>query len=196
VQGQSLNRFVFVSGRPVSFVDPFGLAQSDLERAIDIVKTFMPPIYSDNVEIMFGNTFKWWHPRHWWNYFKGKSINGYTIPGNPVTILIDQNFSQRYFTRSIIDGRLLRVPQLRDLLESVIHEYQHAIDYQNTNRYYYDFLIMNFTYRHTVIYSSSKFFANQFEQYMYLTEAQWEAVKENVIKKHKQMPQACYDTWK
>jgi len=35
-RGQSLNRFAFVEGNPVSFVDPFGLAR------IDVVYTFFP----------------------------------------------------------------------------------------------------------------------------------------------------------
>ena len=175
-------------------MDPFGLAQKDLDRAIDIVKTFLPPIYNDQVETKFGSTFKWWNPRHWWHQWNGSSINGYTIPGEPITILIDNNFSQNYFTRSIIDGRQLRVAQLRDLLEAVIHEYQHAFDYQRYSAQYYDWVIMRLTYRHQIIYTSSNFIANLFEKYMYLTEEQWQIVKENVKKNSKAMTKECYDS--
>jgi RHS repeat-associated protein len=192
-EGQSLNRYVFVSGRPVSLVDPFGLAQKDLNRAIDIVKTFLPPIYNDQVQIKFGNTFKWWNPRHWWIQFRGGSIDGYTIPGSPITILIDQDFSRKYFTWNM-DGSQRRVARLRDLLESVIHEYQHAFDYQRYWSQYYDLVIMNLTYRHRIIYASSNFIANLFEKYMYLTEEEWQAVKENVNKKSNQMTKDCYDS--
>jgi RHS repeat-associated protein len=192
--GQSLNRFAFVTGRPVSLVDPFGLAQEDLNRAIDIVKTFLPPIYNDQVQIKFGNTFKWWNPRHWLYQLRGESINGYTISGNPITILIDNNFSQNYFTHSIIDGRPLRVAQLRDLLEAVIHEYQHAFDYQRYWAEYYDWVIIRLTYRHRTIYSSSNFIANLFEKYMYLTEAEWQIVKDNMKQNSKQMTNKCYDS--
>jgi len=56
VFGQTLNQFVFVEGNPIGLIDPYGLETPNqaLDRAIDIVKTFIPKIYNENAIPLFG----------------------------------------------------------------------------------------------------------------------------------------------
>jgi hypothetical protein len=63
---------------------------------------------------------------------------------------------------------------LAELLEAVIHEYQHSNDYQKYNSWYYDLIIMNFTGRHPHIYFSSRVLSRILVDYMILDSNTWE----------------------
>jgi len=175
-EGQSLNRFAFVTGRPVSLVDPFGLAQKDVNRAIDIMKVFLPCIYNNKATVIIGNPFKWWNPRHWWIVLTGGSIDGYTIDDS---ITIDeQKFGKDiypYMRIPIFDheGTIvgyryeklnqIAVETLSGLLEVLIHEYQH---------------VNNPVGSHAHIYATSKLLGDMLTKYMLLKDEEWEEVKE------------------
>jgi RHS repeat-associated protein len=173
-EGQTLNRYAYVTGRPVSFVDPFGLAQEDVNRAIDIMKVFLPCIYNNEATVTLGNPFKWWNPRHWWIVLNGGLIEGYAVDGS---ITIDERIFggvlYPYRRISIYDdeGSIIgyrrgkpnqvAIDTLHDLLEVIIHEYQHT----------------NHIGSHAHVYATSKLLSGLLLEYMLLENAQWEKIK-------------------
>jgi RHS repeat-associated protein len=188
VEGQTLNRYAFVTGRPVSYVDPFGLAEKDLNRAIDIVKTFIPTIYNPEATITFGDpSFSWWHPRRWWNEWNGASTVAITLDAN--TIIMDNSYAmpiypyrQKLFPceagmcRQWTKELTASAPKLTQLLENVIHEYQHSNDYKYWNDWVYNVSVL-FTGRHGQIYDVARLFASIYGEYMRMEDEEWEKVK-------------------
>ncbi len=180
-EGQSLNRFAFVSGNPIKYIDPFGLAQQDLDRAISIVKFFIPCVYNSQATITFGKTFNPFQPWHWIYRIQGGHIDGYTIDEN--TIIISDNFSQPYHIKGENTPALTR-QSLEDLLKAVIHEYQHSLDYQLFLKSEYSMFI-DFSGRHGQIYLVSEILSRILRKYMFMTDEEWKEKQNegNKIKK-------------
>ncbi|MDY6994212.1 MAG: RHS repeat-associated core domain-containing protein, partial [Pseudomonadota bacterium] len=174
VQGQSLNRFAFVSGRPVSFVDPFGLAQEHLDRAVDIVKTFLPHIYNAQ------------RPPPIMKFIPPNELGSqgaYTDEFGYITV--QAKFYAGPIPRNPKTGEYHNSSKaiLRDLLETVIHEYHHS-----TDRLYYSNYFLNIIYNitqiggayfgpHAKIYETSKVLAETLDSYMFMTDEEWECTK-------------------
>jgi RHS repeat-associated protein len=180
-EGQTLNRFVFVSGNPIKYTDPFGLAQQDLNRAINIVKFFIPCVYNSQAAITFGKTFNPFQPWHWIYKMQGGYINGYTLDES--TIIISDTFSQPYYVKGENTPALTK-QSLDDLLTTIIHEYQHSLDYQVFSKSEYG-VFLDFSGRHDQIYLVSEILARILRRYMFITEEEWkkQQSEENNLKK-------------
>jgi RHS repeat-associated protein len=179
-EGQTLNRFAFVSGRPISLVDPFGLAQEDVDKAMNVIRIFLPCLYRE-VEIKIG-TFMWWNPRHWYRWLKDEPILGYT--SDETTIRLHENFMDDFYAQ--YPKNFNHTPNAikmiyNHLLETLIHEFQHVIDYERYNDYYYDQIIERFTNRHETIYSNSRILQKLLIEYMLMPENELKLIKSDCI---------------
>ncbi|MDY6994758.1 MAG: RHS repeat-associated core domain-containing protein, partial [Pseudomonadota bacterium] len=190
VRGQSLNRFAFVAGRPVSFVDPFGLAQEEVDRAADIVKTFLPHLYNEAAMPKMGDIPHTWFTRLLQLFgiesrSSGKTdifgfitINNYFYSGSLFPLLSRQHSKRR---------RLDIEQKIEGILRTVIHEYMHSYDYNN---YYTSYLLKTDPFLdsglygfislfgpHQYIYERSNLLAKFLNQYMLLTDKEWKNFK-------------------
>ena len=189
-EGQSLNRLAYVSGRPVSLVDPFGLAQEEIDRAADIVKTFLPHLYNNLAMPKIGSI-----PYNWLiklMQYAGLdwATSGYTDEFGYITIN-SYFYSSPLFPflkRKLSPQRRIRIEQnLEDLLATVIHEYIHSYDYQEnftnyllkTDPYFSSGIygLVSFFGRHRYIYDRSRVLAGYLKQYMFLTHDEWNLFK-------------------
>ncbi|MDY6994757.1 MAG: hypothetical protein SVR94_19400 [Pseudomonadota bacterium] len=194
VRGQSLNRFAFVAGNPINYLDPFGLAQEEVDRAADIVKTFLPHLYNEAAMPKLGDIPHTWFTRLLQLFGISGEISGYTDEFGFITI------SNYFYSRPFFPNlgwqhnkqRLSKVEQnikqtIEELLATVIHEYMHSYDYNN---YYTSYLLktdplfesgiygfVSLLGRHQYIYERSELLAKFLNQYMLLTDEEWKNVK-------------------
>jgi hypothetical protein len=150
----------------VSYIDPFGLAQEDLDRAVDIVKTLIPEIYT-----MEGK------PEFCFLPVKG------TIYSSGQTDLFTGKIK-------INEDLEMRIPHtkngykaMRRLLETVIHEYMHSREVQDSFHSYtlifWSLLneinrVIGLPNDHTNIYRDSKFLAEKYLHFMKMSDGEWQ----------------------
>jgi RHS repeat-associated protein len=165
--GQTLNRYAFVTGRPVSFVDPFGLAPEDLNRAIDIVKTFLPCIYNPLADIGFGEL-----------PIRSKGVY-YGITDTNGWITINDVLASELDPLDHIDRALIT-----RLLETVIHEYMHSSDLEEYSNYLSKRLLYWFEQEilggHEIIRHNAKVLANFFDSFMILSNEEWLKIQNSI----------------
>ncbi|RKZ54649.1 MAG: hypothetical protein DRR08_26250, partial [Candidatus Parabeggiatoa sp. nov. 2] len=189
VEGQTLNRYAYVTGRPVSYVDPFGLAQVDLDRAIDIVRTLIPEIYTEegNPEFCFLPLDGTKQYDGYTDPFTGKikiheSFDGKLKMTMTELDIIEKTFGvqKRHRTEKILDE------QLFVLFSRVIHEYMHSRDVRESIHPFslifwslWDAILggMKLPNNHAGIYRDSEFLAKNYFHLMKMSDEEWQEFK-------------------
>ena len=100
--GGDLNLYAYVRNNPIRWIDPWGLTQEDVNRAILVLKTYHPEYYNDNAIVSMGKM--------------SPKTEAYTDVWTG-DITISNEFAKE-----------LNHNQQINLLETLAHEYQHSND--------------------------------------------------------------------
>jgi RHS repeat-associated protein len=187
--GQTLNRYAYVTGRPVSYIDPFGLAQMDLDRAIDIVRTLIPEIYTEEGDPEFCSL----------PLDGTKQDMGYTDPFTGKIKIHDALEDKLRMTMEELDiiEKAIGVQQRHSseknmnkrmfvLLSTVIHEYMHSRDIRESIHpvslifwSLWDAILggLKLPNNHAGIYRDSKFLAKKYLHFLKMSDEEWQEFK-------------------